>query len=197
MQRRVRALLEFLVERSPEPATVAELTVASGLRPQQTAVAVVALAEAGRIRAGFRGGRCVWSYGGADRRSSVASPLRMQYSVAEAAALTGSSEKALRRRIERGTLEVERVGRSVFVSHAALQVAGLLDGRTKKTHTVFAVRLLLDTLRQPPREAMSTWQLSSAVSLPRQAAEIVLAALAAAGAVERVEAGGAAWRSVE
>jgi excisionase family DNA binding protein len=86
-------------------------------------LAVVALAEVGRIRGGFRNGQRVWWYGGADKRSTVPSPLRTQYTVAEAAALTGLKEKALRRRIERNTLKVERVGRFVFVSHAALQDA--------------------------------------------------------------------------
>jgi hypothetical protein len=114
--------------------------------------------------------------------------------VAEAAALTRVSEKALRRRIERRTIKVERVGRFVFVSHAALQDAGLADGRMKKTYTAFAVRLLVDMLRQQPREAMSTWQLASGAHLNRQAVEVVLAALAAAGVVDRRVAGGVVWR---
>jgi DNA-binding IscR family transcriptional regulator len=69
-----------------------------------------------------------------------------------------------------------------------------VDGRLKKTHAAFAVRLIVDTLRQPPREAKSTWQLGTSVRLSRQAVEVVLAALTAAGVVERILAGGVAWR---
>lgn len=194
MQQRVAALLKVLEDRSPEPATASELIAASGLQSQELALAVIALAEVGRIRGGYLNGRRVWWYGGADTRSTVTSPLRTQYTVAEAAALTGLTVKALRRRIERRTIKVERVGRFVFVSHAALQDAGLVDGRLKKTHAAFAVRLIADTLRQPPREAKSTWQLSTSGRLSRQAVEVVLAALTAAGVVERVRAGGVAWR---
>jgi hypothetical protein len=102
----------------------------------------------------------------------------------------------LRRRIERGTIKAQRAGGLVYLSHAALQEAGLVDGRTKRTDAALRVRLLVDRLREPPREAMSTWQLAKGAQVHRQSAEVVLAALAAAGKVERSVAGGVTWRWV-
>jgi hypothetical protein len=189
-------LLKRLEKLGRVGATTSELAAASGLRPQQAAIALVALAEIGRVRPAFHNGRRVWLYGGADKRSSVRSPLQTQYTVPQAAAVTGLSEKALRRRIQRRTIKVERVGRWVFVSHAALQDAGVVDGRTKKTDLAFKTRLINDILRRGARETLSTWQISSQAGLARQATEVVLAAFVATGVVERVVAGGVAWRWV-
>lgn len=196
VQRRISSLIRLLDEHEGETFVVDELGGAVDLRPQQVAVALVALATVGRVSPTYDGARRrqVWRVGGADQRSSVPSPLGTQYTVAEAALATGRSEKALRRRIERGTLHVQRAGRFVFIAHAELQLAGLIDNRIKRTQTAYAARLIVDRLRQPPRRGLSIWELSKETHLARQATEVLLAALAAAGFVERELAGGVVWR---
>jgi excisionase family DNA binding protein len=125
---------------------------------------------------------------------SVVSALRTQYTVAEAAALTGRSEKALRRRIDRQTLQVTRSGRRVSIPHSALQRAGLVDNRLKSTRTTEAARMIVQHLQRQPREDLSAWQLSKRGHLNRQATEIILAAFSAADLVERKVVGGVVWR---
>jgi hypothetical protein len=196
VQRRISSLIELLDEHQGETFVADELAGAVDLRPQQVAVALVALATIGRVSPTYDGARRrqVWSVGGADQRSSVPSPLGTQYTVAEAALATGRSEKALRGRIERRTLHVQRAGRFVFIAHAELQLRGLIDNRIKRTNTAHAARLIVERLRQLPRRGLSTWQLSNAAGLQRQTTELVLAALAAAGVVERRLAGGVVWQ---
>jgi excisionase family DNA binding protein len=176
--------------------TAAELAEANGLRPQQVAIALAALGVIGHVTRAFdaRRGLVVWSGARVDRRSSVASALRTQYTVAEAAAVTGRSEKALRRRIDRRTLGVTRSGRWVLIPHSALQQAGLVDNRMKSTRTTHAAQMIVQHLQRQPRKALSAWQLSTHGDLDRQATEIILAALSAVGLVEREVAGGVVWR---
>jgi hypothetical protein len=187
-------MLEVLRERRAH--TAAELAEVTGLRSQQVAVALAALGVVGHVTQAFdtQRGSVVWSRARADQRSSVASALRTQYTVAEAAAATGRSEKALRRRIDRQTLQVTRSGRWVLIPHSALQRAGLIDNRMKSTRTTEAARMIVQHLQRQPREALSAWQLSKRGDLDRQATEIILAALSAAGLVERQVVGGVVWR---
>jgi hypothetical protein len=119
------------------------------------------------------------------------------YTIREAALVTGRTEKALRRRLERRTLRAQREGSKVLVSHRALAAAGLVDSQLKRTDTAHGIRLILDYLRRPPRRGASSWQLSKQGRLPRQTAEVALATLAAAGVVKRELAGGVAWRWVD
>jgi hypothetical protein len=144
--------------------TASALAQASGLRPQQASVALVALAAAGRA---------IPTYD-KTRRSQI--------------------WRSGRRRIERRTLRAQRVGRNVYVSNRALVLAGLTEGSLRRTHTTHGVRLIIDLLRQPPRRSLSAWKVSKKTGLPRQTTEVVLAALAAAGVVDRELAGGIAWR---
>jgi hypothetical protein len=194
VQERIERLLDCL-EVSPRVGfTASELSEASGLRPRQTSVALVTLAAVGRVTRAYDRTRRkhVWR-----RRhgEDVERPPRDRWcTIAEAAEITGRTEKALRRRVERKTLPVQRVGRHVFVSHRALALAGLGDGWLKRTHTAHGVRLITDLLRQPPRRGLSAWKVSKEARLPRQTTEVVLAALAAAGVVKRELAGGVAWR---
>jgi hypothetical protein len=196
IQRRIGSLIELL--QKPRSYTAAELARDTGLRPQQVALALAALGGVGHASRSFDAARrcVVWSGTRPDQRSSVNSPLRTQYTVAEAALLTRRTEKALRRRIERRTLETSRSGRRIWVSHAALQRAGLVDNRMKSTHTTGAVRIIVDRLRRQPRQALSAWQLSASSGIGRQSTEVVVAALTAAGLVERDVAGGVVWRWV-
>jgi hypothetical protein len=192
VQVRIEQLLACL-EASPRRFTAAELSEASGLRPQQTSVALVTLAAVGRVaRAYDRARRThVWQRaGGGDIERP---PWDRWCTIAEAAEMTGRTEKALRRRVERRTLSAQRVGRNVFVSHRALALAGLVDGGLKRTRTAHGVRLITDLLRQPPRRGLSA-KVSKEARLPRQTTEVVLTALVAAGVVERELAGGVAWR---
>jgi excisionase family DNA binding protein len=141
-------------------------------------------------------------------RSTVSSPLRELYTVAEAAEVTGRSQKALRRRIERGTLSVVRIGRrDLFVAHSELQMAGLVDSRPRTSMTAIKLRAVIDLLRKRPRRGISAWQASRAplkhplgkgfpedMVLPRQTVEVALASWGAAGLVTRELEGGVAWR---
>lgn len=196
IQQRVGSMLWFLEERRSQAFGARELAQAVELPPQQTALALSALAVVGRASAGYDADRRrqVWRAGSSDQTSSVSSPLRTDYTVAEAAKLTGRSEKALRGRIERGTLLAHRSRRWVFISHAALQHAGLIDNRVKRTYTNDRIRLVVDVLRKEPRRGYSAWELGAASGLRRQTTEVVLASLAAADLVERELAGGLVWR---
>jgi hypothetical protein len=193
VQVRIEQLLACLDD-SPLKFTAAELSEASGLRPQQTSVALVTLAAVGRVTRAYDQARRmnVWQRG---QGEDVERPQWDRWcTIAEAAEITGRTEKALRRRVERKTLRVQRVGRRVFVSQRALALAGLGDGRLKRTHTAHGIRLITDLLRQPPRRGLSVWKASREARMPRQTTEVILAALAAAGVVKRELAGGVAWR---
>jgi hypothetical protein len=197
---RVQVGAERLIARleaaHPRGFTATELGENSGLRPQQVSVVLTALAVLGRVTAIYASDRraYVWSSTRTDttRRSSK----DHWYTIKEAARITGRTEKALRRRVERGTLRVQRHGSRVEVSHRALAAAGLIEGRPRPTSRAQGIRLIVYYLRRPPRRGASAWQLSSTGRLPRQTTEVALATLAAAGVVKRELAWGVAWRWV-
>jgi hypothetical protein len=97
--------------------------------------------------------------------------------------VTGRTEKALRRRIERGTLSVFRVGRFVYTTHADLQVAGLVDNRPKKTETAKKILALADGMRSSGREYVGEGSLPR-VGLVRTDVLVIMGAWWAAGLVE-------------
>jgi DNA-binding transcriptional MerR regulator len=122
------------------------------------------------------------------------SALRTFYTVQETALIAGVSEKALRRRIERKTLPVAREGRRVFVSHAVLRLAGLVEGRRRQGRGVEGIQAIIDVLRRQPRERLSAWQLQRRSGLSRQRVETVMAGLTVAGRTRRELSGGIVWR---
>jgi hypothetical protein len=190
----IKRLLAHLEAHRQGAFTASALAEASGLRPQQASVALVALAAAGRVIPTYDKTRRsqVWRSG--RNQEAKALPRDGLLTIAEAATLTGRTEKALRRRVERKTLRAQRVGRGVYVSHRALVLAGLTEGSLKRTHTAHGARLIIDLLRRPPRRGLSTWKAATEGGLRRQTTEVVLAALAAADLVTRELAGGVAWR---
>jgi hypothetical protein len=192
----IKRLLAHLEANRQGAFTASALAEASGLRPQQASVALVALAAAGRVTPTYDETRRTQVWRSERNEEAKALPRDRVLSIAEAVTLTGRTEKALRRRVERKTLQAQRVGRNVYVSHRALVLAGLMEGSLKRTRTAHGARLIIDLLRQPPRRGLSTWKASTTGHLPRQTTEVVLAALAAANLVKRELAGGVAWRWV-
>jgi hypothetical protein len=189
----IKRLLAQLEANRQVTFTASALAEASGLHPQQASVALVALAAAGVVIPAYDRARHSQVWRSAGHEKAQALPPDRVLTIAEAATLTGRTEKALRRRVERRTLRAQYVGRSVYVSHRALVQAGLTEGSLKRTSTAHGARLIIDLLRQE-RRGLSTWKASNTGHLPRQTTEIVLAALAAAGLVTRELAGGVAWR---
>lgn len=190
----IEQLLAVLEANPPEAFTASALAEASGLRPQQASVALMALAVAGRVVPTYDETRRSQAWRSRRSEEAKALPPDRLLTIAEAATLTGRTEKALRRRVERKTLQAQRVGRNVYVSHRALLLAGLIEGSLRRTSTAHGARLIIDLLRQPPRRGLSTWKAATTGGLPRQTTEVVLAALAVAGLVKRELAGGVAWR---
>jgi hypothetical protein len=196
VQRRAEALLGFLAERPSGAFTQAELALASGLRPQQAAIVLLALAEVDCVSAVYDqdGRRLVWRLASSDpSRASLAWASGTMFSVSDAAELTGRSPEALRARIARGTLRATRVGKRLYVSYADLRLAGLVGASGRRTETALGMRFLVDRLKRQPRDAPSAWMLSSASRLSRQTVEVAMAALTAAGYVEREVQGGIVW----
>jgi hypothetical protein len=192
---RVRDLLSRFEGSSGGVFTAVELANATGLSPQQVAVVLPALELLGRVsqRRDPERRRVVWMLPSEVRPApqAVRSPLRTWYTVNEAAALVGLSESALYGRIERKTVQVVREGRRIFVSHGALQAAGLLN-KSRPTATTSRIEALVEALRRKPRRRFSTWQLVNLSNLPRQSAETALATFAAAGVVDRAPSAGMA-----
>jgi hypothetical protein len=183
------------VLRHPDSAyTTDELAQFAGLTRQRASFALVALEVVGRATRRYDPElrRQVWLGQETDRASTVKSPLRTFYSVSQAARVSGRTEKALRRRMERGTLPVVREGRHVYLTHAALQVAGLVDQRPKRTWTGNAISAFADAMRQTATSYIGYRSLPSTVFAPSNCL-VILAAWSAAGLVE-ARAGGLAWR---
>jgi hypothetical protein len=83
-----------------------------------------------------------------DRTSSVSSAVQTVYTVTEASRVAGISEKAIRRRLERGTLAttLARGEGMIRIPHQALQLAGLVDNRYRRTATSRQVDVLRNEL---------------------------------------------------
>jgi hypothetical protein len=193
---RLRELLR-LIEAPGSTFTVKELAELSGLRHQQASVALTTLQilrRAVRVYDPVRRQQ-VWRSGSspAGKRKGGTPAAATFYSVPEASEITGHSEKALWSRIQRKTLPVVHEGKRVLVSRSALQVAGLIDGRWRRTQTAERIEAMVDVLRLERGAALSTWQLEQASRLPRQSCELALATLLVAGRVERRPAGGVVW----
>jgi predicted transcriptional regulator len=110
------------------------------------------------------------------------------YTVQEAAKLTGRSENALRKRMDRGSLKFirQRIGSGRMVRAIPdyeLAKAGLL--KASPTQTDEGIARLIEYLRQRPNIPLQTHSLKSQSGLSRQPAEIALATLRALGHVEK------------
>ncbi len=100
------------------------------------------------------------------------------YTTAEAARLTGTTVRALRKRIERGTLRAARAGEGWRIPHSELERAGLhISAPVPATELV---RELAETIRRQERELIALRALPAKVEQHRH----TLAALD----VERQEA---------
>ncbi len=114
------------------------------------------------------------------------------YSIAEAAELTGKSEKALRARMDRGKLAATWVRDGTWgrrhrkVTHYALAAAGIL-GTPRATRTDRSIDRLLTYLRARPDTALTTDVLAAQSGLSRQACESALATLHALGYVRKTQ----------
>jgi predicted ArsR family transcriptional regulator len=115
-----------------------------------------------------------------------------RYSVKEAAALTGLTEKAIRRRLDRGTLDATYEtqgggGRMVrMVTRQALARAGLLgEGRVDRSDK--QVRWLIAYLKRRPGQPLNTHVLAKQSGLPRQACQTALTTLRALDLVQKSE----------
>jgi excisionase family DNA binding protein len=195
VQECVSALIDFLRLNPEGVFTTAELLNQTCLSAPQLSDVLQTLAVAGVVAENQSGGLRRWSLAtsGGRRESSVSSPLRTFYTVREAAELSGLTEKAVRRRIERGTLLAVREGRAVLVSHSALQMAGLVDRRRKRSRAAIGAQTAIDLLKRG-REQMSAFQLSGPTGLRRQRVETVMATLTAVGLTRREMSGGIVWR---
>ena len=194
---RLRTLVSVLDAAQESSFTAKELAEASDLREQQVAVALTTLRVIRRVVREYDSvrGRNVWRAGGPPARSEKRDrpAAATFYSVPEAAAVTGQSEKALWSRIQRKTLPVVHEGKRVLVPRSALQAAGLVDGRWRRTHTAAGIEAMIDVLRREKGRALSTWQLRRASLLRRQTCELALTTLVVAGLVARKPAGGVVW----
>lgn len=193
---RLRDLLSVLETAPLSWFTVKDLAEVSGLQQQQAAVALTTLRVIRRALREYDSVRRqqVWRSGSPPTRKTGGPPAAATfYSVREAAEITGQSEKALWSRIQRKTLPVVHEGKRVLVPRSALQVAGLIDGRWRRTQTAERIEAMIDVLRLERETPLSTWQLQRASRLPRQTCELALTTLLAAGCVERRPAGGVVW----
>jgi hypothetical protein len=193
---RLRTLVSVLDAAEESSFTVKELAEASGLREQQTAVALATLRVIRLVVREYDSmrRRHVWRVGSppASEKGDQAAAATF-YSVPEAAEETGRSEKALWSRIQRKTLPVVHEGKRVLVPRSALQAAGLVDDRWRRTHTAAGIEAMIDVLRLERGRPLSTWQLTGASRLHRQTCELALLTLVVAGLVERKPAGGVVW----
>jgi hypothetical protein len=199
--KRGHALATELLRNPKHPFTAEQLGRLAGLSHQRVSVALVALEVTRRATRRYDAElhRDVWLGMRTDHSSTASSALRTTYSIAEAARVTRRTEKALRRRIERGTLSVFRVGRFVYTTHADLQVAGLIDNRPKMTVTARRILALTEELRASGRRSSGREYVGEA-SLPdvgfrRTDLLVVMGVWQAVGLVERT--GDTAWRWVE
>jgi hypothetical protein len=122
---------------------------------------------------GWRGGQpCL--------RPKQAGSSNEAYTVEQAASLTGLTPKAIRRRIERGTLACFIVNRRRMIPHDGLLSANLLGDRADKTETERGIRRTIFVLsRSREGKAFTTWELQREAMLGRQVLETVLATLQA------------------
>ena len=159
-------VVRMLRKSAPSCLTTKELARASGLSTKKVAIVLTSLeitGEARRIPTDSALRLWAWNTESPDRRSTVQSPIRKVYTVKEAADLTGLSEKALRRRLERDTFmaaERRRAPRDplapkregpIFISHYELQDAGLVDNRYPRTSTARNVEKLHHALSRGER----------------------------------------------
>lgn len=92
------------------------------------------------------------------------------WTVTEAAELTGYSEKAIRRRIERGTLKTHAHGRrGIRVSTNDLRDGGLLE--VPETDEDRAIQRLIQFLSQRPEQPFTTYDLSAAAGVAAAVAD--------------------------
>jgi DprA winged helix domain len=147
---RAALVVRTLCDAAPSQFTMDDLARASGLSAKKVAVVLAALEVTGNARRTPTNSALrlwAWNTEPPDRQSSVSSPIQKIYTVKEAADLTGLSEKAIRRRLEREAfmqtdrrlappdlLAPKRAG-PIYISHRELQDAGLVDNRYPRTST--------------------------------------------------------------
>jgi hypothetical protein len=190
-QRRAAALVR-LFEDEGVALTTAEVALQTGFPQQAAAVALETMRAIGRVSRTWDQDLRIWRWAAATGPAEVP-PEREDrlYTIAEAAAATGLSEKAIRRRVERRTLAASveggghdgRGGRRVL-THEALLRAGLLEGAPRTTKTSRGIERMLTHLRGAT-QPLTTDGLREHAGVPRQVCEVALVVLRAAELVTR------------
>lgn len=191
VERGARAIVLALKD-ADEGLATKQLALAAGLPVQTASVVLHTLRQlqlADRVRdPDTRLQMWRWRGDKPALRRSAAPSSGQPYTIDEAAALTGLTPKALRRRIERGTLGYFAERRRRLIPHAALESANLLGGRADKTEIERNTRRVIYVLATMPREKTKTTrelQLEMQPLIYRPVVETTLATLRALRLVDR------------
>jgi hypothetical protein len=172
-----------------ERVTTQEVALRTGFAPQAAAVAMETLRAINRVEKVWEPENRIWRWvpGPQGQRANEPPPREDRlFTIAEAAAETGLSAKAIRSRIDRGTLTAFGLRRRKrVITHEALLRAGLLPGTVRTTATGRRIARMVQQLRGDPARALTTEELRQHAGLRRQVCELALTVLKADGVVTR------------
>lgn len=174
-----------------ERLTTQEVALRTGFSPQAAAVAMETLRAIRWVEKVWEPEHRTWQWvprsdEGSNRVEEPPPREDRLFTIAEAATATGLSAKAIRSRVDRGTLTALSLrGRPRVITHEALLRAGLLPGTVRTTSTGRRLARMVEHLRGDPTRALTTAEVAAHARLRRQVCELALTVLKAARVVRR------------